>query len=217
MDTAQKQRITRKFLQRHSLDRDVLIDDEVLKAYRAIGDGLDEIEAIAPQLFDTATIEDDPEQLSVLFDILDRAITFESGSPPALIDVDSEIIHNRVKFCQLHQDLSQLPGCDYYHRQVETVVDSSLSELIMLSREKLKTILLDALPELESTNQTAIDKIIYSTQSQKRKACKVFQLFQTKHLLKIIIMILCLLVLFRLFNIFLIIFIFESISKIKNN
>lgn len=162
MNTEQKKRIIRQFLQANSLDPQTVIDDESLERYTAIGEALSLIEASNPAIFDMETIEQDPEQMRILFNILQKVSVFDRGSPPALKSLDMNCVTDWIKFHQIDHEISGLPGCDYYNRPTDELFNDNLNALIILSREKLKPIILDFLPELDITNKTEVEKGIKS-------------------------------------------------------
>ena len=170
METAKKQWIIRQYLQAHSLDRQLLINDETLRGYDAIGDSIVRIEAKIPGLFDMEAVEEHQEHMRILFDIFDRAITLEPGSPPIIVDIDSDIETNRIKFWQLYQQISALPGADYYNRPIAKTVDRDLDALITHSQEKLRPIILSFLPAFDITNQAEVQEKIKSIKKEVESA-----------------------------------------------
>ena len=154
METEQKLRIHRQFLQDRKMASYAKLDDKTLLVdFSAVSESLDWLEKNASDLFDFSSDETIQRTWTVLENILNYALTLKEGVPPTL---DFFRLQERTVFWQRDAELAAIPGCDFYNRKAEIVSDAALDALISLSRENIRLIIQRFLPGFDVNNSLAI-------------------------------------------------------------
>jgi hypothetical protein len=171
MNQQMKDNIIQRYIDKHG-NENIVIE---MTAKAAIEKSLDRIERELPHIFENLDeapeFDKAPEQLDILSDIVGHIVELETSShqEKKVIAVNEAILTGQI---QSYRYYAQLPDPNYYERQTTVPPDKDLKTLIMDSKQKLGSIILELWPELVLTNDEVVQKKIKDLQAEKHAEAK---------------------------------------------
>jgi hypothetical protein len=170
MEFVQKDRIIKRFLIEISDIPITELKEFDVQTYKELGNLLDYIDLHQNGLFNSETLETDPDQWREFCGIIKYASTFETNFLPVLKSINFNKAEEGISYTRNAHDIIALPKDDYYTRpiSIQSQADGTLNQLITTSRTKLYA-LTQSFPEatpFDPGSSTQITIRIMSLQNQ---------------------------------------------------